>query len=99
MSSTVTLDEGLGQLEFRSVERREVHGASRVETRQAGKGALDGSFTLDTSPATMRLRVEFGTNNYEGETFEFDGAKAAIGFSQPKLAGVRLSACSWRTMT
>ncbi len=79
------LDEALGQLEFRTVERREVRGASRVETRQAGKGALEGSFTLDTRPAAMRLRIEFGANNYVGETFEFDGSKATIGFSVPPL--------------
>ena len=80
------LDEALGNSEFRSVERRAVRGVGRVETRQAGKGALNGNFTLDTSPAITRLRVEFGATNYDGETFEFDGAKTTIGFSQPKLS-------------
>ena len=80
------LDDALGPLEFRTVERRVVLGAGRVETRQAGKGALSGSFTLDTTPVITRMRVEFGATNYDGETFEFDGAKTTIGFSQPKLA-------------
>ena len=80
------LDDALGPLEFRSVERRVVVGAGRVETRQAGKGALAGTFTLDTSPVTNRLRVEFGATNYDGETFEFDGTKTTIGFSQPQLS-------------
>src|SRR4029079_19280910 len=80
------LDEALGNSEFRSVERREVRGAGRVETQQAGRGAPHGNFTLDPSPVITRLRVEFGATNYDGETFEFDGAKTVIGFSQPKLS-------------
>ena len=80
------LDESLGPLEFRSVERRVISGNTRVETRQAGKGALPGIYTFDTHPASMRLQVDFAANNYQGELFEFDGSKTTIGSNQPSLA-------------
>jgi hypothetical protein len=80
------LDESLGSLEFRSVDRRVISGGSRVETRQAGRGALLGNFTFDSHPASMRFQIDFDANNYQGELFEFEGNKSTIGFNQPALS-------------
>jgi hypothetical protein len=75
------LDEALGPPEARMGGAREVRGACQVEARQSGTGALGGSFSLATDATSTRLLINFGTENYEGEKFIFDGSKTDIGFA------------------
>lgn len=79
------LEQGLGPADLRTVHQREVRGVGQAQARELTMGGLSGTFTLTTTPSTMSLLVDFMTTTYEGELFEFDSAKASVGFSRRAL--------------
>lgn len=79
------IERTLGPVD-RGASGGEVRGACRMTTATLGAGSLEGPFTMTGTPDASAFDLKFENENYEGESFRFDGKKVDIAFAQPRTS-------------
>jgi hypothetical protein len=66
-------------------ETRDVKGAVSAMTPAKAAGQLGGTFRFTSGAGSTTLKLEFGTDRYEGETFTAEGDKVDVAIADPRM--------------